>query len=76
MVVFLTDSKLLYYFVYLYNSKGFISYFLLLLMVMDHSILHGRRFSHRFIIDFEDSFQIMVLIRCAIDLAKIMELLR
>ena len=75
MVVFLTDSKLLYYFVYLYNSKGFISYFLLL-MVMDHSILHGRRFSHRFIIEFEDLFQIMVVIRSTIDLARIMELLR
>ena len=75
MVVFLIDSKLLYYFVCLYNSKGFISYFLLL-MVMDHSILHGRRFSHQFIIDFEDSFQIMVVIRSTIDIARIMELLR
>ena len=75
MVVFLTNSKLQYYFVYLYNSKGFISYFLLP-MVMDHSIIHGRRFSHRFIIDFEGSFQIIVVIRCTIDLARIMELLR
>ena len=45
-------------------------------MVMDHSILHGRRFSHQFIIDFEDSFQIMVVIRSTIDIARIMELLR
>ena len=75
MVVFLTDSKLQYYFVYLYNFKGFISCFLLL-MVMDHSILRGRRFSHRFIIEFEDLFQIMVVIRSTIDLARIMELLR
>lgn len=75
MEVFLIDSKLLYYFVCLYNSKGFISYFLLL-MVMDHSIIHGRRFSHRFIIEFEDLFQIMVVIRSTIDLARIMELLR
>ncbi len=75
MVVFLIDSKLLYYFVCLYNFKGFISCFLLL-MVMDHSILHGRLFSHRFIIDFEDSFQIMVAIRYTIDLARIMEPLR